>query len=95
MRTKLILRAACAPQIDSRTIQTRLTHHLTHGWAVSQSWLLLNEEGAVVGDAEVVVTSLSSDCAVVVRIGDQVSVLLARGLVHALQRMGVEQYEVA
>ncbi|MES2155931.1 MAG: hypothetical protein V4510_12420 [bacterium] len=74
--------------IDDRTVAVRQAHHLTAGWLPDQSWKIANDD-CVVGDAQLVVRGRDEDCAAVIRLGNgPVEVVLARGLVHALERLG-------
>jgi hypothetical protein len=91
----LKLIAATEEQIDNRTVAKRISHHLTHGWVVNQNWkirvaLADGTPTDVDGDAQVVVQGLYSapSCAAVVRVGSAVEVVLCRGVVDALERLG-------
>ncbi len=99
----LKLIAATAEQIDDRTVAKRRSHHLSQGWVPNQSWKISlwsrTSEGWVPageGDAQVMVQGLYStpSCVAVVRIGSTVEVVLCRGMVDALERLGFVRSDI-
>jgi hypothetical protein len=94
----LKLIAASESQIDDRTVATRRSHHLSQGWGVNQNWRIAGEvNGQVVeGDAQVCVQGISDEpgCVAVIRMGSQVDVVLCRGLVNALERLGCRRGDI-
>jgi len=92
----LKLTATSDDRVDPRTVLKRQTHHLTRGWTPNQSWKIkgLINDREVEGDAQIVVLQRDEDCAAVVRMEDLVDVVLCRGMVHALERLGVDRKKI-
>jgi len=92
----LKLTATSDERIDPRTILKRRMHHLTKGWNPSQAWSFkgIVKDKEIEGDAQIVVLSRDEDCAAVIRVGDLVDVVLCRGVVHALERLGVDRKQI-
>lgn len=92
----LKLTATSDDRVDDRTIATRHQHHLTRGWTPNQSWRFKGtvKGREVEGDAQIIVLQRDEDCAAVVRVHGLVDVVLCRGMVHALERLGVDRREI-
>jgi hypothetical protein len=79
--------------MSAALVAARHTHHLSKGWIPSQSWYLRDDENLPLGEAQVVVTGGgAAGCVAIIHLYTlPMEVIICRGLVEALVRIGYDR----